>query len=108
MFISVAADLVFSDLKEPVRIVKESKVKVFPSSEKFWNPAKPRLHEEYTMELKEVIYIFLMVCRHSLQSRPQFKHLWRGNIRHFVLFLSNSKEQGPRKFSGNSEMKSSK
>lgn len=54
VFISVAADLVFSDLKEPVRIVKESKVKVFQTNEKFWNPSKPRLHEEYIMELKEV------------------------------------------------------
>eukprot|EP00795_Rhopilema_esculentum_P010495 gene10495-19207_t len=53
VFISVAADLIFSDLKEPVRIVKESKVKVFPNNEKFWNPSKPRLHEEYLMELKE-------------------------------------------------------
>eukprot|EP00794_Sanderia_malayensis_P016013 gene16013-17630_t len=53
VFISVAIDLVFSDLKEPVRIVKESKVRVFPSNEKFWNPSKPRIHEEYTMDLKE-------------------------------------------------------
>ncbi len=54
VFMSVAVDLIFSDLKEPVRIVKEAKVRVFPSNEKFWNPAKPRMHEEYTLELKEV------------------------------------------------------
>jgi len=53
VFISVAADLVFSDLKEPVRVVKESKVKIFTTNEKFWNPSKPRLHEEYIMDLKE-------------------------------------------------------
>ena len=54
VFISVAADLVFSDLKEPIRVVKESKVKIFTTNEKFWNPSKPRLHEEYIMDLKEV------------------------------------------------------
>ena len=54
VFISVAADLVFTELKEPVRIVKESKVKVFPTNEKFWNPSKPRLHEEFILDLKEV------------------------------------------------------
>ena len=67
-FLTVAADLVFSDLKEPVRILKEAKAKVFPSNEKFWNPTKPRIHEEYTIELRQVksifIYsiIYLIIC----------------------------------------------
>ena len=51
---TVAADVIFEDLKEPVRFVKEAKVRVFPSNEKFWNPAKPRIQEEFVLKLKEV------------------------------------------------------
>ena len=51
---TVAADVIFEDLKEPVRFVKEAKVRVFPANEKFWNPAKPCIQEEFVMQLKEV------------------------------------------------------
>lgn len=51
---TVAADVVFKDVKEPVRFVKEVKVRVFPVNEKFWNPTKPRIQEEFTLQLKEV------------------------------------------------------
>jgi len=51
---TVAADVVFKDLKEPVRFVKEAKVRVFPTNEKFWNPSKPRIQEEFVLELNEV------------------------------------------------------
>lgn len=53
---SVAVDLVFADLKEPVRFVQEVKVRVYASNEKFWNPSKPRITEEYIMQLKEVSF----------------------------------------------------
>ena len=56
---SVAVDLVFADLKEPVRFVQEVKVRVYASNEKFWNPSKPRITEEYTMQLKEVNFLLV-------------------------------------------------
>ena len=57
---TVAADIVFKDLKEPVRFVKEAKVRVFPPNEKFWNPSKPRIQEEFVLELKEVRWRFCL------------------------------------------------
>lgn len=57
---TIAADLIFHDLKEPVRILKEAKVRIFPSNEKFWSPTKPRIQEEYILQLKEVQYVFFL------------------------------------------------
>lgn len=51
--LTVAADIIFQDLKEPVRIFKEAKVRIFGSTEKFWNPSKPKIQEEYILQLKE-------------------------------------------------------
>lgn len=63
---TIAADLIFHDLKEPVRILKEAKVRIFPSNEKFWSPTKPRIQEEYILQLKEVQYFwFFFKCAGS-------------------------------------------
>ena len=68
---TVAADVIFADLKEPVRFVKEAKVRVFPSSEKFWNPAKPRIQEEFILQLKEVcssLEIHHFICKNHFSD----------------------------------------
>ena len=54
IYITLAADLIFHDVKEPVRIIKEAKVRIFPANEKFWSPTKPKIQEEYLLQLKVV------------------------------------------------------
>ena len=51
---TVAVDFVVSGISEPVRFIKELGVKVFPSTERFWNPSRPKIKEQYTLELKLV------------------------------------------------------
>ncbi|PFX29753.1 rab GTPase-activating protein 1-like [Stylophora pistillata] len=55
LFVTIAVDLVVTGVTEPVRFIVETKAKIFPNGEKFfWSPSKPKFHEVYVMELKEV------------------------------------------------------
>ena len=55
LFVTIAVDLVVTGVTEPVRFILETKAKIFPTGEKFfWSPSKPKFHEVYVMELKEV------------------------------------------------------
>ena len=55
LFVTIAVDLVVTGVTEPVRFIVETKAKVYPSGEKFfWSPTKPKFHEAYILELKEV------------------------------------------------------
>lgn len=49
---TVAVDCVVSGISEPVRFIKEVGVKLYPSSERFWNPSRPKIKERYILELK--------------------------------------------------------
>ena len=51
---TVAVDFVVSGISEPVRFIKEVGVKVYPSHERFWNPSRPKIKEQYILELKMV------------------------------------------------------
>ena len=52
---TIAVDLVVTGVTEPVRFIVETKAKIFPTGEKFfWSPSKPKFHETFVMELKEV------------------------------------------------------
>ena len=55
---TVAVDFVVTGISEPVRFIKELGVKVYPSNERFWNPSRPKIKEQYTLELKLVRLIF--------------------------------------------------
>ena len=51
---TVAVDLVVTGISEPVRFIKETKARIFPTGESFWSISKPKCTEIYLMELKEV------------------------------------------------------
>ena len=53
---TVAADVVLENLQEPLRILKEVKVRVFNTNEKFWNPSKPKIQDEYQLHVFEVSF----------------------------------------------------
>ena len=51
---TLAVDLVIRGIQEPVRFLLETKVKIFPTNERFWYFSK-KLHSEcFILQLKEV------------------------------------------------------
>ncbi|XP_077268303.1 GTPase activating protein and centrosome-associated isoform X3 [Temnothorax americanus] len=55
IFMTVAVDLVIRDIREPVRFVIETSVKVFPQNERFWYFNKRNLVQQFFLNSKEVI-----------------------------------------------------
>ncbi|XP_046669635.1 rab GTPase-activating protein 1-like isoform X3 [Homalodisca vitripennis] len=55
MWLTVAVDLVVRGIKEPVRLVLETQVKVFPAAERFWTINRRPLVQQFTLNLKEVL-----------------------------------------------------
>lgn len=54
VYLSVAADLVFTGIDEPTRFVIETKAKIFPTNERFWYFSKRVLSEQFYLRLKEI------------------------------------------------------
>ncbi|EGI68405.1 Rab GTPase-activating protein 1 [Acromyrmex echinatior] len=54
-FMTIAVDLVIRDIREPVRFVIETSVKVFPQNERFWYFNKRNLVQQFYLNSKEVI-----------------------------------------------------
>lgn len=54
MFVSVAVDLVVQELQEPVRLLLETKARIFPQNDKFWYFGKKVLQETFYLKLREV------------------------------------------------------
>ena len=64
VFMTLAVDLVIRGIQEPVRFLLETKVKIFPTNERFWYFSK-KLHSEcFILQLKEVStrYLSSWVC----------------------------------------------
>ncbi|XP_054272121.1 rab GTPase-activating protein 1-like isoform X2 [Macrosteles quadrilineatus] len=55
LWLTVAVDLVVGDIKEPVRLVLETQVKVYPATERFWTISRRPLVQQFTLNLKEVL-----------------------------------------------------
>ncbi|RLU26799.1 hypothetical protein DMN91_000596 [Ooceraea biroi] len=55
IFMTVAVDLVIRDIREPVRFVIETSVKVYPQNERFWYFNKRNLVQQFYLNSKEVI-----------------------------------------------------
>ncbi|XP_003699843.1 GTPase activating protein and centrosome-associated isoform X2 [Megachile rotundata] len=54
-FMTVAVDLVIRDIREPVRFIIETSVKVFPQNERFWYFNKRNLVQQFYLNSKEII-----------------------------------------------------
>lgn len=54
IFMTVAVDLVIRDIREPVRFVIETSVKVYPQNERFWYLNKKNLVQQFYLNSKEV------------------------------------------------------
>ncbi|XP_076626246.1 GTPase activating protein and centrosome-associated [Colletes latitarsis] len=55
IFITVAVDLVIHCIREPVRFIIETSVKVFPQNERFWYFNKRSLVQQFYLNSKEII-----------------------------------------------------
>lgn len=69
---TVAVDFVVSGISEPVRFLKELGIKVFPSNERFWNPSRPKIKEQYTLELKMVCFMMHTLFKVLHSQIPSF------------------------------------
>uniref|UniRef100_A0A146LJE7 Rab GTPase-activating protein 1 n=2 Tax=Lygus hesperus TaxID=30085 RepID=A0A146LJE7_LYGHE len=54
IFLTVAVDLVVRGIREPIRLLVETHVKVFPQNERWWYFSKRSLIQPYFLHLKEV------------------------------------------------------
>lgn len=53
VFLTVAVDLVIHGIQEPVRFAIETKAKIFPMTERFWNFTRRPHHELFHINLKQ-------------------------------------------------------
>lgn len=78
IFMTVAVDLVIRGIREPVRFVIETPVKVFPQNERFWYFNKRNLVQQFYLNSKEVkcfsnARVFLLL--HKLLTLQSFIRL---------------------------------
>ncbi|XP_066588338.1 rab GTPase-activating protein 1-like [Prorops nasuta] len=55
IFMTVAVDLVIRGIREPVRFVIETLVRIFPQNERFWYLTKRNLMQQFYLNSKEII-----------------------------------------------------
>lgn len=54
VYLTIALDLVVQGITEPVRLLIETQVKVFPQNERFWYLGRKNLVQPFYINLKEV------------------------------------------------------
>ncbi|XP_015433686.1 PREDICTED: rab GTPase-activating protein 1-like isoform X2 [Dufourea novaeangliae] len=68
IFMTVAVDLVIRGIREPVRFIIETSVKVYPQNERFWYFNKRNLVQQFYLNSKEVISGVGVEVHYEVQS----------------------------------------
>ena len=64
-FLTVATDIVFEGVQDPVRFIIETKVRIYPQNERFWYFTKKLLYHNFSLKLKRI--------QDSDQGEPQYE-----------------------------------
>lgn len=87
VYMTVAVDLVIAGIQEPVRFSVETKAKILPQNERFWNfTKKSSLHEKFYLRLREVDAdgsgdcLYHVVSLHSLTQLQRKKESMHINL----------------------------
>lgn len=59
LYITIAVDLVIRGIREPVRFLLETPVKVFSQNERFWYFSRRSLVQQFFLNLKEVSVLLI-------------------------------------------------